>query len=807
MEQITVNDLFDTYKIVIPAIQRDYVQGRLNRKKSNEIKGKGFINYILNADKSMNLSIDLIYVYKGKDVDLNQYNPIDGQQRLTSIWLMLLFFYSKSKNIKIPKYFKDFSYETRVTSKRFINKIVDRYISNNYNSCGIINGKSIMNENWFLNSWYQDPTIKGIINVYNYLGNYFDENISDASDIDDKISEILKKILNIKLNLIEQNNNTIELVDAYIKMNDRGKQLSNFDNLKADIIDFARENNYSHYSDFEIGINNDWNDLFINNCSNEDQKKDFEELFFTFLNLIFLIEEIKTKDYSVKALKDYKLYKIEEYKEEFDEIKKYLSDDFMQKLCCFFRNINSKNFNSVVKLNFPKWASRQSQIKDFEFVSKCTDKYDSFNLYYIILFYCVYLYYSEQNSIDAADWFRIICNIIEDEDISGANRLKPIILNIENLFKKLNMLIISQHYNFSSLTDVYKSEYDKYYITKVKKIITTDDIKDEEEKLFYSGYINFLFDYNYATKEYDIQNVNRADYNNRIKIINGIFNDNGFSNSQILKKYFKYLIYKNDLDNEVFLNCTKYCIENIDVQTNNNNPFDNNDRRKMFKNMLKEDYFKEFLECLIKGYNYNQNNHNLSCFIGLSENDEFYKYYISDEFSSNDNLKWKMEDNSIIRIANRTTNDRKIYLDYEINKRIIELSDFCNCPIKTIPNDNKYIYNEQYNRTCSYPIIVLNHNNEISMCNDNKISIGEVLKTKEIIIGYKNIKNTLMKTARISNDEKYIIINNKIKIDIIRITNDVVYIKTNCIIDNDSFIKSLMHELSLQNAMIEIKEI
>ena len=101
----------------------------------------------------------------------------------------------------------------------------------------------------------------------------------------------------------------------------------------------------------------------------------------------------------------------------------------------------------------------------------------------------------------------------------------------------------------------------------------------------------------------------------------------------------------NGISNDEFLKHTRYSIEKIDVNSGKNDPFENDARRKMFKNMLKDDKFKLYFEDIIinSGQQKPQNKINIHDFEGLYNNDEFYKYYIAEKFSTNDNLKWTMD--------------------------------------------------------------------------------------------------------------------------------------------------------------------
>ena len=807
MNTITIKDLFEKYRVIVPAIQRDYAQGRED-KKHNNIKGKGFFDYILNNN---DISIDLIYAYKNNLTD--ELYPIDGQQRLTSIWLTIMFFYSKLDNtnkLTIPSKFKDFTYETRVSSTRFFKKLLDEFVPQTKNlsqtktlSNSIIflktildkdskkeirNGKTITNENWFLNSWKQDPTIKGIINAYDYLGEYYEKN---KNNID--CNQIISNLLSIKLNLIEQSNNTVEFVDAYIKMNDRGKLLSNFDNLKADIIEFSSYNQFPNYKNLEIGINNNWNDLFFNNCLD---KKTFEEEFFTFLNLLLLTEEIKKTSGKIKGINAYKLFKIVDYKEEFEEISNYIDDSFIGRLSHFFTNIQSSvnNINDLIHQKLPTWAYNQSNIKDFKFIAKSTKDYDPFKFYNIILFYGIYIFSSATvKKITEEDWYRIVCNIVEDEDISDVNRLRPIINKIDTLFSSLN------GGSSQSLDGVYKSEYDKYNYkinNKCKK-----DIEDEENNNFYSGYIDFVFLYDRQNSNYDIDKTNLNVFKKRKKIVdNKVFLQNGFANKNILQNYFKYLVL-NGISNDEFLKHTRYSIEKIDVNSGKNDPFENDARRKMFKNMLKDDEFKLYFEdIIINSVQQNpQNKINIHDFEGLYNNDEFYKYYIAEKFSTNDNLKWTMDEGKYIRLAGKSTNDRVVYLDYEKNKKIIDLGNFCNVNIKTIPDEDSSVANDNKNKTSTHPIIVLDHNKQIFFNNNSIANIEDVLKIKTIKIKNKNIKNQLQNCGGIKNDKINFISNSDIDIDKNNASNDEICFFTDCIVDDGSFKKEIEDKLNSMN--------
>lgn len=101
-------EFLNGYKIEIPIIQRDYAQGR----KGKEELRKGFLEDIKNAlDTNSPLQLDFVY---GAEKD-KILNPLDGQQRLTTLWLLHWYIALRAKQLEeVSKILEGFSYETRI---------------------------------------------------------------------------------------------------------------------------------------------------------------------------------------------------------------------------------------------------------------------------------------------------------------------------------------------------------------------------------------------------------------------------------------------------------------------------------------------------------------------------------------------------------------------------------------------------------------------------------------------------------------------------------------------------------------------
>ncbi len=82
-------------EVIIPIIQRDYAQGRLGKK--NSVIRSTFFSDILKAYESKSeLMLDFVYGNSPKD---GVFYPLDGQQRLTTLWLVFWYFAQKSKKM------------------------------------------------------------------------------------------------------------------------------------------------------------------------------------------------------------------------------------------------------------------------------------------------------------------------------------------------------------------------------------------------------------------------------------------------------------------------------------------------------------------------------------------------------------------------------------------------------------------------------------------------------------------------------------------------------------------------------------
>ena len=102
------------YSVEIPVIQRDYAQGRIGK----EYLRKSFLTNIKQAlDNNDVLTLDFVYGSGERD----RLQPLDGQQRLTTLWLLHWYIALRAEELNEEncKTLRKFSYETRISSREF----------------------------------------------------------------------------------------------------------------------------------------------------------------------------------------------------------------------------------------------------------------------------------------------------------------------------------------------------------------------------------------------------------------------------------------------------------------------------------------------------------------------------------------------------------------------------------------------------------------------------------------------------------------------------------------------------------------
>lgn len=524
MESITTTttlwNLLDKSKIIIPTFQRDYAQGRAGKEDLR----KRFLNEIRNSlENNLELLLDFVYGTKKENV----IYPLDGQQRLTTLWVVMWYaIFMKSTEAGLEdrkKILRNFTYETRTSSRDFIDWLCGEFLKPNsseeYKHSKISLSDFIQKQIGFYSGWKQDPTVQSVLRMLSgtqvvnkktqkietpfedgieQVFNGFEEKLFDRLFIND----CPIKFYHLDLLGIKQSDN------LYVKMNARGEQLTSFENFKADLVGYLSKKD--NLKDF-VTLDNtkyilkkwdvDWTDLFWNERGKEDG---VDDLFFTFIKR-FLLNRYITSDEE----KDVMIYKIlyDDEQKEYTSFKLYeslINESCINDLIAVLDYAvlhNLKNLKAILPLlrvkeyNFFPQYDENGNVKSATFQDR-------------VMMYGICLYLQKVgNKGSFNQWLRVLSNLSYYNEIPSfkeyESRLKFIniivdildINNLQNVYSKdaLNALVdIADNGETENHTQL------KEEIKKVKKI--NDDEKIEEllknlESLWIlSGRIDCLLD-------------------------------------------------------------------------------------------------------------------------------------------------------------------------------------------------------------------------------------------------------------------------------------------------------------------------
>ena len=109
---LNISQLLEDYIVWIPEIQRDYAQGRANAEAvRNKLLDDVF--EVLTGEKEQHV---FNYIY-GVPTDKGRIVLIDGQQRVTTLFL-LKWYFAKKANVKVD-FLERLEYATRDSSRDF----------------------------------------------------------------------------------------------------------------------------------------------------------------------------------------------------------------------------------------------------------------------------------------------------------------------------------------------------------------------------------------------------------------------------------------------------------------------------------------------------------------------------------------------------------------------------------------------------------------------------------------------------------------------------------------------------------------
>ena len=292
---IPVGDFFEKYNVCIPILQRDYAQGRDGKEYIREV----FLKDIKDAvENNKPLTMDFVYGYqehkKEYDKEYDVFYPLDGQQRLTTVWLVYWYLALRSGKLSSEiSFLRGFTYQTRKSSREFCEALCKRenniyYKKNN----GVVD--YIKNQKWFFSAWKNDPTINAMLrmlggtNGKDGIEPVFSGIAQQQRTWEQRLERFKQRITFCVLDIGNDKLPRESADRLYVKMNARGKALTDFENFKADLVgEIEKKHNdslRSYIKEIPQKLDNSWNDIFWESANAGDLDGQTDEIFFAFIN-------------------------------------------------------------------------------------------------------------------------------------------------------------------------------------------------------------------------------------------------------------------------------------------------------------------------------------------------------------------------------------------------------------------------------------------------------------------------------------------------------------------------------------------
>lgn len=475
--------------IQIPLLQRDYVQG--GRKDVIE----PFLEKLLSAIKEESSQVNLNYIY-GYDKG-NGFVPIDGQQRLITLWLLHLYIYAKKS--------QEFPVKLIFQSREFANYFCERLqikLSEILKNTEIKLKDCIVDSPWFVSGWLYDATVNNMLNTLDLIHKKIED-----TNIDNTYTQ------NITFDFLNMEDKGLE-DDVYVKMNGRGRPLSYFENLKS-LMDeqvktiFGKDDKFTE--DWRIKMDNEWTDLFWNNRNkNQEYPEEIDDeqlrLFYSMLLLYwkqneseFCMNESYDKGNVFKALLD---------------CKRLISLYQIEKLALFNKNVfqfinESLEVINVIGESVNRLPNQITGILELDLdnttiLYKIALKDTSYEKKLPLLYALVKTPLSYRNENMLYKWVRIWRNLILNSNIGNEN-IGNVCKTIENVSKMVsdnNLYEVLSNMKWERGFGFNEDQFNEE-IAKAKQILNGEPRSDgksweeiiieAESYAFFKGAIRFLF--------------------------------------------------------------------------------------------------------------------------------------------------------------------------------------------------------------------------------------------------------------------------------------------------------------------------
>jgi len=507
-EKLSFWQLIQRERIEIPIIQRDYAQGR---KDKIEIRNN-FLGKLAKAIKNDQI-LELDFIYGSKKSDTT--HPLDGQQRLTTLFLLHWYYACKEGHLKeSAEILSRFTYQTRTSSREFCEELVKHGVD--FDALLTVDlhqqlSKTIVNTHWFFLSWKKDPTISAMLIMLDSIHSH--NILSTQHDAWNKLTKGNRiTFLYIDLEGFGLSD------DLYIKMNARGKELTEFENFKAKFEQHVEASDCDQEikRTFLQKIDGEWTDFFWSYKSQMNQF--FDEKYYNFFRIMATNHYARKFDGQVDFEDEIRKLRSRDKNNRLEKDIKVTFSEYLG-LSCFDKEYISSVYRALEKLRdnknaneTAKFFSHTNYIDEAEILDdalKLSLEYADLVLFYGYLQFLIHSDSLEKDNGQFADWMRIIRNLVEGSRLwyynnarEYANSIKSIAELVPNRNHILQHLAAAESKSISGFRERQVEEE----IIKAKLIMKSNTwrvlIIDAENHLYFNGQIEFLLNFSGIVEYY-----------------------------------------------------------------------------------------------------------------------------------------------------------------------------------------------------------------------------------------------------------------------------------------------------------------
>lgn len=548
-ERMSFLQLIDECSIVIPVIQRDYAQGRMD-EHATEVRTnfvRNLISYIRETNKS---SHDLDFIFgtvSTKKSGYQEFIPLDGQQRLTTLFLFHLYIAGRSGHfedfinrmtVAEHTHLYKFTYKTRNSSTLFCERLLSKFNTSNGEETDIFEqfeknasqGKLLLSniiqdQGWFYKVWLEDPTIASMLVMLDEINKQFTElegQYSCQQAYERLFSAEKGENPSITFQLLRLNGYN-RTDDLYIKLNARGIHLSDFENFKARIEDLI-EYDEMESKTFKEKVDLKWSD-YLWKFRDEKDNTDaiMENLFRNFIAFSFRSKNKEIMDYLLEQNKKSMRFTFSRYcelgvmhrrDETVDQTRIDAEKKMIQKIMDFFdvfceEKTTPENFES-------DWFKASDFIKN-RVIDKGATYHQRLRLYSYLQYVSKHKDALENEKLQ--EWMRFVRNLDEATDIDDSVRFSDALDSIDDIIEAVSdknvqdwLSTSARNYSIKFFRQrMMKEECIKAELIKREADFGFDYVKQAigigDKSGYFKGQMGFALEFAGAYEKYDMNQV------------------------------------------------------------------------------------------------------------------------------------------------------------------------------------------------------------------------------------------------------------------------------------------------------------